>query len=417
MPEHPPSLLGVSGGRGLPGGSSPFLPVSCEKSTGRRCGSIAAMIDRITDRNYTRVSLADVGYRSVGIDEGWEGCGEGRFPDMARLVQYGQQKGLSMGWYLNGCACPFNKDAARDRAVLERNYEGDVRALGELGFDAVKLDGCGVQRNNTHYAALMNSTGRRFETVIPYTQRDTPLSVPSCWAYPDMLEVGQIMQPANNSELDLPWNRAHFGAWCVVSSPLVLGLDLGSSYLPPIIPIITNAEAIQVNQQYAGHPGMLLKSIQPEVQPNTLGFYVYSGALSEGSNFGQVQNLTLPGAEAWCNRHQRRGEECYGFTTHANTTNTTAGPVHFKARGMQRPQPDGAWAVLFVNGAVNTSMKASISLSSDLKVSGPLKAPMTSTMARTHLYDGGSGWSAATVAAVLTAAAAAFAVGTKMGRR
>ena len=38
-------------------------------------------IDAVTAKNWTvdgeTVSLADVGYSSVGIDEGWEGCGQG----------------------------------------------------------------------------------------------------------------------------------------------------------------------------------------------------------------------------------------------------------------------------------------------------------------------------------------------------
>eukprot|EP01043_Picozoa_sp_COSAG02_P041938 COSAG02_NODE_3524_length_6615_cov_6.371393_3_plen_107_part_00 len=67
-------------------------------------------IDLIAAKNWTvdgeKVSLADVGYASVGIDEGWEGCGEGvtvkgrktqhyangtpainnKFPDMVRRL-------------------------------------------------------------------------------------------------------------------------------------------------------------------------------------------------------------------------------------------------------------------------------------------------------------------------------------------
>ena len=42
-----------------------------------------------------------------------------------------------------------------------------------------------------------------------------PLSVPGCWAYPDMLEVGRVSAPVPGSFH--AWNRAHFGAWCVAS--------------------------------------------------------------------------------------------------------------------------------------------------------------------------------------------------------
>ena len=86
-------------------------------------------------------------------------------------------------------------------------------------------------------------TTRRFQNTT------TPLSVPSCWAYPDMMEVGRIDGGS------YAWSRAHFGAWCVVSAPLILGLDLTDTVtLGSIVPFVTNPEAIAVNQQWAGHP-------------------------------------------------------------------------------------------------------------------------------------------------------------------
>ena len=45
---------------------------------------------------------------------------------------------------------------------VARNYQGDVRSLHVFGFDGVKIDGCGAQRNQTYYAELMRSTGRNY---------------------------------------------------------------------------------------------------------------------------------------------------------------------------------------------------------------------------------------------------------------
>ena len=59
----------------------------------------------------------------------------------------------------------------------------------------------------------------------------------------------------------MSWNRAHFGAWCVVSAPLILGLELTDAKLAPILDIIGNKHAIAVNQAWAGHPGMLVANI------------------------------------------------------------------------------------------------------------------------------------------------------------
>ena len=71
-----------------------------------------------------------------------------------------------------------------------------------------------------------------------------------------MLEVGYLSS--------FGWNRAHFGAWVIISAPLVLGLDLfNSDLLDSVWSIITNREAIQVNQRWAGHPGRLVRSWTP----------------------------------------------------------------------------------------------------------------------------------------------------------
>lgn len=65
-----------------------------------------------------------------------------------------------------------------------------------------------------------------------------------------MMEVGRITGGS------VAWSRAHFGAWCTVSAPLILGLDVTDhATLATIVPFITNPEAIAVNQQWAGHPG------------------------------------------------------------------------------------------------------------------------------------------------------------------
>ena len=283
------------------------------------------------------VSLCDVGYCSVGVDEGWEGCGAGvngtqhaadgtptidaAFPNTSEMVKDIHAKGLAAGWYLNGCKCG-------ERTEKEINYEGDVRSLHGFDFDGVKIDGCGRQRNQTLYAALMQESGKNYtienchwgdctssddsscptadwcpwnwyrtsgdinsgaeswlsnlQTTIKFQDKDAPLSVPGCWAYPDMLEVGRVAEPAPGTFFS--WNRAHFGAWCVVSAPLILGLELTDAKLGPIMDIITNEEAIAVNQLWQGHPGRLVESVTAPPTP-----YSPSGAVVPSSSAGDFQ--------------------------------------------------------------------------------------------------------------------------------
>ena len=64
----------------------------------------------------------------------------------------------------NPMLCPMH-DSRREGTALGINYEGDVRQLAELGFDAVKLDGCGAQLNMSLYGTFQLNFHRfdRFE--------------------------------------------------------------------------------------------------------------------------------------------------------------------------------------------------------------------------------------------------------------
>ncbi len=81
--------------------------------------------------------------------------------------------------------------------------------------------------------------------------------------YPDMLEVGCQHGPggAGDPGLSLVEARTHFGAWCIVSSPLILSHDMTNDTISDAVwPIIANAEAIAVNQAWAGESGNLFAS-------------------------------------------------------------------------------------------------------------------------------------------------------------
>jgi hypothetical protein len=223
------------------------------------------------------------------------------------------------------CGEPFPWSPSPPGQERVADYGGALEYLSALNFDAVKIDFCGAQRNMTRYARLMQATQQNFtiedchwgqcsedddsscptsswcpfnlfrsstdintgkiamlsrfvalfrlanlksitiagafgwwrnlQSMTRFQDRTAPLSRPGCWAYPDMLEVGRVMGG------DYHWNRAHFGAWCVTSSPLVLGLDItNSTILGPVVDIVTNPEAIKINQEWAGHPGALVWS-------------------------------------------------------------------------------------------------------------------------------------------------------------
>jgi len=349
---------------------------------------IVNVIDALTAKNRTvkgwdgKVSLCDLGFCSAGLDEGWEGCGEGvnktqhyvngtpainthSFPDMKGLVDYGHSKGVKMGWYFNGCGCI---ETHKPASGWDINYEGDIQALYDLGFDGVKFDGCGMQCNSTEYAFLMNKTGKAYEienchwgdcteddasscptvdwcpfnwyrtsgdsnnglstwydnlqTTIRFQSWDAPVSQPGCWAYPDMLQVGRLGCSSRTSGCPvapnlLPWTRAYFAAFAIMSSPLVLSINPTDENLEGILDIIGNKQAHAINQAWVGHPGTLVK----EYPPITPSVEASEGALpagvtchdgKQGANSGTIfiSNMTLLEGVGWCKNHAH----CGGFS-------------------------------------------------------------------------------------------------------
>mmetsp|Transcript_13218 Transcript_13218/g.23511 ORF Transcript_13218/g.23511 Transcript_13218/m.23511 type:complete len:436 (-) Transcript_13218:97-1404(-) len=260
--------------------------------------------DQSGARDADGMSLLDLGYNDVGLDDFWQACGKGadgtfhtpegvplvnedRFPDMGEMVTYIHGLGLKAGWYHNNCICRETK-----ANVWQGNNHtaGDVSATLQYGFDSVKLDGCGAFRDldlwydlfsadqantvmieNCHWGGNppteswcpfhmyrtsgdIKPTWRSFYGNLQSTKKfqgQVPLSRPGCWAYPDMLEVGKL-----EDELE---DRAHFGAWVITSSPLILGHNVTDEDTNRRIwKIIANEAAIQINQDWAGHPGRLV---------------------------------------------------------------------------------------------------------------------------------------------------------------
>ena len=78
------------------------------------------------------------------------------------------------------------------------------------------------------------------------------------WQYPDMLEVGCAHGPGGSGDPGLTpaETRSHFGAWCIVSSPLTLSHDVNNATIMDAVwEVIANTEAIAINQAWAGHSG------------------------------------------------------------------------------------------------------------------------------------------------------------------
>jgi len=66
-------------------------------------------------------------------------------------------------------------------------------------------------------------------------------------------------------EATFEWQQAHFGAWCIMSAPLVLGFDLrNEDIISDVWAFVANEEAIEVSQSWSGHPGWRVKAWTPK---------------------------------------------------------------------------------------------------------------------------------------------------------
>ena len=168
---------------------------ACEISAHVFERQVDALADRSRSVDGAPTSLADLGYRTVGIDDCWQDCtsprslngsyhsatGEplvdaARFPNGLRgLSDYATARGIGLGWYGNNC--PETRGPGRgpkycsEHGKLRPDWSaalaGDVAALLAANFSAVKLDnpGCGANSDLAAYFGAV-SQARPGKVVI-----------------------------------------------------------------------------------------------------------------------------------------------------------------------------------------------------------------------------------------------------------
>ena len=242
-----------------------------------------------------RSGLQDSGYRFINIDDGyWQGRGDDgqlclnleRFPGgMRTLVDYIHSLGLKAGIYSdagdNTCGSG-NRQAWGVGVGLYGHEEQDCQLyFGDWDFDFIKVDYCGGRHldldEREQYTRISNA-------IKNCGKKDVVFNI--CrWAYPgnwaadvadswrttgdiydnwksvkeilaenlylsaycrdghyndmDMLEVGRSM-----SQIE---DETHFGMWCIMSSPLLIGCDM-ANIKPRALSLLTNRDLIALNQ-------------------------------------------------------------------------------------------------------------------------------------------------------------------------
>lgn len=253
--------------------------------------------------------MKDAGYQYVVVDDGWEALSRDRdgnlvpdplkFPSgMKALADYVHSKGLKFG--IHNCA--GTKTCNGFPGGRGHEFQ-DARLYASWGVDFLKYDWCEhgtadaretyTTMRNALYAAcrpvvfslcewgsnkpwewakdvghLWRTTGdvtdcyncqgeydQGWKTILDAQVGLERYAGPDHWNDPDMLEVG-------NKGLTLVESRAQFSLWCMLAAPLMAGNDL-RQMTPEILAILTNKEAIAIDQdalgkqgyRFAEHPG------------------------------------------------------------------------------------------------------------------------------------------------------------------
>ena len=121
--------------------------------------------------------------------------------------------------------------------------------------------------NGPNFLASMGN----IQWTLPFLNVTAPVPAArqGCYAYPDMLTlrspaVGTASRAASDaagcSRNTAAEERSIFGAWTIVSSPLVLGFDVGNdTEVEHLWPLVANPRALDINWQWRGEAGRLLK--------------------------------------------------------------------------------------------------------------------------------------------------------------
>jgi hypothetical protein len=243
--------------------------------------------------------LKDVGYQYINIDDGFQygRTAQGkvrihpqRFPNGLKVVSdYIHSKGLKAGIYSDAGDCTCGSISNGDTQNTNVGFYGYEQVdadyyFKELEFDFIKVDYCGGNHaklnEQEQYTAIHNAivnTGRDvrynlcrwaypgtwchdistswrttgdiydgWKSVKGILAENLYLSAycyDGCYNDMDMLEVGRSMSEEED--------KTHFGMWCIMSSPLLIGCNMATIKERPLA-LLKNTELIALNQDPLG---------------------------------------------------------------------------------------------------------------------------------------------------------------------
>ena len=247
--------------------------------------------------------LLDVGFDHINIDDGYFGGRDAedghllihstRFPNgLKPVADYIHEKGLKAGIYSdagrNTCGSMFNGDVTGKGVGLYEHDQQDADFFfKECGFDFIKVDFCGgsYYHNEDHLVLDERERYTAIAEAIKNTGR-TDVRMNACrWAYPGTWIDGAAFSWRTTGDINSSWesvkgiiaenlylsaycskghyndmdmlevgrsltteeDKTHFGMWCIMNSPLLIGCDL-RNIKQETLTLLKKEELIALNQ-------------------------------------------------------------------------------------------------------------------------------------------------------------------------
>jgi len=289
--------------------------------------------------------MAKTGYRYINIDEGWwlgdrdaqgnivvdpkawPAIAPGEKPgDMANIVRFIHSQGLKAGIYTDagtdGCGTVGpDLGPSYPNEGAENHYEQDFLQFARWGFDYVKVDWCGGDKENldpaVQYAEIARAIARAESITghrLYYSICNWGARSPWTWApgvggvtadiwrtggdivapivagtknasrRAELKEVFREFDQGNHPEaqhtgyyndLDMMVagmpglsdneNRVHMSLWAISASPLLIGADL-TQLTPATLSLLTNPDVLAINQDPLGLQAVKVSEPIPGLQ-------------------------------------------------------------------------------------------------------------------------------------------------------
>lgn len=281
--------------------------------------------------------LGQAGYRYINIDDGYFGGRDSvgrllthpkRFPNgLKPVVDFIHGLGFKAGIYSdagrNTCGSYWDQDKIGVGVGMYGHDQQDADLFfKELGFDFIKVDFCGGDPNQNFEHLDLDEQDRytAIRRAIDHTERKNIRMNVCRWAFPgtwvhdiasswridadinmswgavkriidrnlylsayategkfndmDMMEVGRGLSEEED--------KTHFGMWCMMSSPLMIGCDM-TMISDKALALLTNKELIALNQDTL--------AIQAEVAEKQGQVYVL--VKDFGKRFGNIRAVAF----------------------------------------------------------------------------------------------------------------------------